>query len=134
MRKKFPCGHQGRGKYCHRCAQHNKEQQQAEHEKVKQRSERHEWRASFKKDLIDLTPLDSHGKNLVLKARKIISSIQNGTAYTDYSGKRLNYNRKIISIPINRDYRLIVHDTLDGLQIKKLMSHEAYNRRKPGEP
>lgn len=134
MRKKFPCGHKGKGKYCHRCAQDKVIQVQKEQLNAEKKQHRQDWIESFKHDPIDLSTLNHYGKKLVLYARKIIAEIQNGKSHTKYKGKRLRYDRNVISIPINNDYRLLLHETNDGLKIDKLLSHEEYNRRKPGHP
>ncbi len=44
----------------------------------------------------------------------------------------MRYNRNIISIPINRDFRLILRRTEQGIVVEQLVSHEKYNVKKPG--
>jgi len=126
-KKRFPCGHQGQGQYCHRCAQVQsslikKEQEQKAHET---------WVALFDADPVNLRKLDN--RQLIDKTRAIIKDIHSGTSYTHYKGKRMRYDRNVISVPVNRDYRLVFH-VIDGkLHVHKLMSHEEYNVKKPGE-
>ncbi|HQC72553.1 MAG TPA: hypothetical protein PLE42_07520 [Candidatus Competibacteraceae bacterium] len=126
-RKAFPCGHKGRGQYCHRCVQEQRKQQ--EQEQVLQ--ERQAWNELFKQDPIDLKILPA--RSLVEKARAIIEQIAQGAMYTAFKGKRMNHDRTVISIPLSRDYRLIYHETSTGYVPVSLMTHEAYNVKKPGE-
>jgi len=126
-KKQFPCGHRGQGQYCHRCAQEqrfliDKEHDQKAHE---------EWMALFASDPVNLRKLDN--KQLIDKVRNIIKEIHNGVSYTHYKGKRMRYDRDVISVPVNRDYRLVFHVIEKKLQVHKLMSHEEYNVKKPGE-
>ncbi|MBK1640592.1 hypothetical protein CKO12_01595 [Chromatium okenii] len=126
-KKRFPCGHQGQGQYCHRCAQEQNQTAKQEQTQIAHQ----EWLALFESDPVNLRRLDN--KQLIDKARKIINDIHAGVSYTHYKGKRMRYNRDIISVPVNRDYRLVFH-TLEGkIQVYKLMSHEEYNVKKPGE-
>ncbi|SDY08743.1 hypothetical protein SAMN05421644_12833 [Allochromatium warmingii] len=126
MKKTFPCGHTGKGQYCHRC-----KQEQTRTEQICATQQNHkDWHKLFELDAIDLRPLNS--KNLVEKARKIIADIHAGGSYTIYKGKRMNYDRHVISVPLNRDWRLIFQDTQDGIRCYQLLSHEQYNVKKPG--
>ena len=126
QKKQFPCGHKDKVKYCHLC----KRRQQDIEKSIKIKAEKKHWEQTFRDDLVDLQALGR--KNLILKARRIISLISLGTPYTDFKGKRLNYNRKVISVPINHDFRLIYKQYDSELILSKIMSHEEYNIRKPG--
>lgn len=121
-KKKFPCGHQGYGQVCHRCAQ-------KEQEVERKQKERREWVESFAEDPIDLTSLP---KNVVLKARSIISGLQNRQDYREFRGKRLRHDRLVISIPVTRDYRLLCRDRGNTLVPEAVISHQDYNVCKPG--
>lgn len=121
-KKRFPCGHRGYGQICHTCAA---KQSQREQKKIY----KSEWEASFAADPIDLTALP---KNVVLKARRIITGLQNAKNYRDFHGKRLRHNRLIISIPVTRNYRLICRDHGSFLNPEAVISHEDYNVCKPG--
>lgn len=122
-KKKFPCGHRGFGQICHRCAQADAVWQQEK--KCKQ-----DWEASFNRDLIDLRNLP---KNVVLKSRRIIQQLAEQTDYHQFHGKRLRHNRLVISIPINRSYRLLCRDRGQFLSPEAVISHEDYNVVKPGD-
>lgn len=121
-KKTFSCGHKGYGQICHRCAQHQTHWQEKKLQKL-------EWQSTFAQDVIDLRHLPPH---VVLKARTIIAELENRKSYTDFRGKRLRHNRFIISIPLNRDYRMICRDCEGKLVPEAVMSHEDYNVCKPG--
>ena len=128
-RKTFPCGHRGYGQRCHRCEGDRDLERQKAAEREQKQLQKEQWRQSFASDAIDLTNLMP---DLVLKAREILEGLREGRNYREFGGKRLNYDRRVISIPINRDYRMICHD-IDGRPTpQRVMSHETYNRTKPG--
>jgi len=121
-KKAFPCGHKGFGQICHRCVQANTVLERKK--KLKQ-----DWEASFNQDLIDLRNLP---KNVVLKSRHIIQRLSEEPNYRAFRGKRLRHNRFVISIPINRSYRLLCRDRGQFLSPEAVVSHEDYNVAKPG--
>lgn len=133
-KKQFPCGHVGKGQYCHRCAQEQDQQEHLEHQKQAhaelRKQQKMAWEELFDTDPVDLRILQN--RKLVEKARDIIRDLAKGGAYTDYKGKRMNHDRTVISVPVNRDFRLIYHQTEQGLELISLMGHEEYNVRKPG--
>ncbi len=118
-KKIFPCGHAGYGKFCHKC-------KQVEDEKT----EKEDWNNLFSSDEVNLRELPN--KHLVLKARKIIQSVISGAPYQNFGGKKMNYDRRVISVPINADYRVLFKETEQGLKPFEVLSHEEYNRKKPG--
>jgi len=121
-KKQFSCGHKGFGQICHRCAQINVVNQQKQ--KLKQ-----DWETSFDRDLINLRNLP---KNVVIKSRRIIRQLAEKPDYRAFRGKRLRHNRFVISIPINRNYRLLCRDRGQSLSPEAVVSHEDYNVVKPG--
>ncbi len=121
-KKTFPCGHKGFGQVCHRCVQARAIFEQ------KQKLKR-DWEASFNQDLIDLRNLP---KNVVIKSRQIIQQLSEEPNYRIFHGKRLRHNRFVISIPINRSYRLLCRDCGQFLSPEAVVSHEDYNMVKPG--
>lgn len=127
-RKTFSCGHKGKGQYCHRCAQESELHEQ----QIARKNDQLAWKNSFNNDPVDLRKLIST-KRLVDKARKIIADIHNGRPYVRYRGKRLKFDRHIISVPLNRDWRLIFYESGGKIRCRELMSHEEYNVSKPGE-
>lgn len=86
---------------------------------------------SLPTDQINFTHLPT--VKIANKARKIVDAIEQGTCYTTFRGKRMRYNRGIISVPVNRDYRIIYDATDDGLIPRSVVSHEDYNATKPAE-
>lgn len=121
-KKTFPCGHKGYGQTCHRCEQERK----ARDEKKQQKQE---WESTFDKDPIDLKSLPAH---VVVKAREIITGLQERQNYREFNGKRLRHNRWVISIPVTRNYRMICYDQGNLLVPYAVLSHERYNVDKPG--
>ena len=121
-KKNFPCGHKGYGQRCHRCAQ----EQMARNEKQQQKNA---WEETFSKDTIDLRPFP---KNVVLKARQILTALANQQDYRHFHGKRLRHDRFVISTPVTRHYRLICRDHGSFLSPEAVVSHEDYNVCKPG--
>ena len=121
-KKTFPCGHKGYGQQCHRCVQKHVDLEE-------KKQARAEWQATFEADPIDLRHLP---RNVVLKARQILSGLANQQDYREFYGKRLRHDRFVISIPVTRHYRLICQDGGDRLEPKEIVSHEDYNVCKPG--
>ena len=126
QKKRFPCGHIGRGQYCHRCKAAEVEEQA----RLQQAAERVAWQATFASDAVDLRSLPR--RELVIEARDVLAGIGAGRHYAEFGGKRLNYDRTIISVPLGRDYRILFRDDDSGLTPIAAMSHEAYNKKKPG--
>ncbi len=155
-KKKFSCGHKGYGRVCHRCVQQPVEEgsrdcklemsaeaslspprlhsslarsneNNSEWEKKRQR--KLEWEAAFDRDPIDLRNLP---RNVVIKSRRIIEGLQIRSDYRQFHGKRLRYDRFVISIPVTRNYRLICRDCGNLLVPEAVVSHEDYNVVKPG--
>jgi hypothetical protein len=122
MRRQFPCGHSGKGQFCHRCAQEQREAAARRDEPAEARA----WKATFPTDVIDLSAIQQY-RALVEKARQIIGAIAGGASYTDFLGKRLQINRAVISIPVGQSYRLLYRDGAAGLEPLSLVSHERYN-------
>lgn len=98
-------------------------------ELTEKRNRKLEWEASFAQDIIDLRGLPDY---VVVKARSIISGLNEQKSYRDYGGKRLRHNRCIISIPVTRNYRMLCEESDNFLIPQKVLSHEDYNVCKPG--
>lgn len=130
----FPCGHSGKGKYCHRCHQ----EQQAASKKAEakateleeRRADKQAWEASFAADPIDLRALQTRER--VAKARDLLARLAAGEPYTALGGKRWESDRSIVSIPIGWGYRLVLRDERGQLRPLQVMTHEDYNNLKPG--
>ncbi|KKI99820.1 DUF7682 family zinc-binding protein [Prochlorothrix hollandica] len=128
-RKTFPCGHKGFGQFCHTCAQKTAKLEAQDQARAKQKKQRDDWNATFEADIVDLRGLP---RPIVTKARRILDTLQSGADYHQFRGKRLNHDRRWISIPLGHDYRLLCWDGETGIQPHKVMSHEDYNVKKPG--
>lgn len=132
-RRNFPCGHQGKGQFCHRCkqaaqAQESKQQQQ-ERELAQKQQDRQAWDATLAADPIDLTPLQTRER--ITKARELLRRLAAGEPYTSLGGKRWESDRSIVSLPVGHKHRLVLRD--EGGQLRPLacMTHEAYNNLRP---
>jgi len=133
-RRGFPCGHQGKGQYCHRCQQAAadaaRHEQHSAAQLARRQAERQVWEASFAADPIDLRDLQTRER--VLKARELLRRLAAGEPYTGLGGKRWESERSIISIPVGRGHRLVLRDEGGRLRPLACMTHEAYNGLKPG--
>jgi hypothetical protein len=133
-RRGFPCGHQGKGQYCHRCQQAAasaaRHEQDSATELARRQAERLAWEASFAADPIDLRDLQTRER--VLKARDLLRRLAAGEPYTGLGGKRWESERSIISVPVGRGHRLVLRDEGGRLRPLACMTHEAYNGLKPG--
>lgn len=114
---------------CHRCEQERMAQKETVLQLVEKRNRKLEWEASFAQDIIDLRGLPDY---VVVKARSIISGLNDQKSYREYGGKRLRHNRCIISIPVTRNYRMLCEELDNFLVPQKVLSHEDYNVCKPG--
>jgi len=121
-KKTFPCGHSGFGQFCHQCAEKEKGLQE-------RRRDRAEWEATFDGDAINLREFPEH---VVLLCRKKLGLLSDGADYAQLRGKRMNHDRNIISIPVGDHYRLMCRWEDGKCVPTELLSHEEYNRRKPG--
>lgn len=122
MRKEFPCGHKGKGAYCHRCANELKQREQAAQAKDRTREEKSRLKAA---DPIDLSLLD-HQASLQTTARTIIQAMSDGGDYRTFGGKGLEVTGgRVVSVPVGRKFRLLF-DAETRTPIA-LHTHESYN-------
>jgi hypothetical protein len=80
--------------------------------------------ASFEADRIDLRELP---RPTVVKARRIIQALADGADYRQFRGKRLQFARSVLRIPVTDRYRLICDWVDDRWVPRVVLSHEAYN-------
>lgn len=127
MKKKFECGHIGKGKFCHRCSDQERMQALEKvvlHERARNRTAKKEANAM---DAIDLSAL-THIPSLLVKARTIISAIASGETYNRFGGKLLvSTGKEFVSIKIGYKFRLVYR--AKPLVPHELLSHEDYNNR-----
>jgi len=70
-------------------------------------------------------------REVLAKARRVIEKLEQGQPYWKLRGKRLQYDRQRISIPLGPRWRLLADD-LDGkLVVREILSHQSYNIRHP---
>lgn len=132
-KKTFPCGHTGKGRFCHRCAAEKRlaeKQAKKNGRKLSDKSEKEAWRETFEDDPIPLEHLPNKG--LVRRARNILEEIDKGAPWHQFNGKRLQHDRNVVSIPLGRRYRILFRTDDGGPRPVEVLSHEAYNGTKPG--
>jgi hypothetical protein len=139
-KKTFPCGHSGKGRFCHRCQAAKEEQATTSEvngkasvrtdEDAEAKADKEAWRETFEADPIPLTHLPS--KNLVIRARMILDEIGKGAPWHQFNGKRLQHDRNVVSIPLGRRYRILFRTDDGAPKPVEVLSHEAYNGTKPG--
>ena len=61
------------------------------------------------------------------KARKLVEQLEAGAPYWKLHGKRMAWNRALISIPIGRKWRLMAEDMGGQIVPKQVISHAKYN-------
>ncbi len=94
----------------------------------REKENKQDWLDTFAADRVDLRQLP---KNVVVKARHILQGLAEHRDYREFHGKRLHYDRHVISIPVTRNYRLICCDRTGSLTPEAVISHEDYNVAKP---
>jgi hypothetical protein len=119
VKKTFPCGHTGKGKFCHRCAAE-------EAKRLSRKAEKVELREKLDASGVDLAGLPSH---VALKAISIITGMRHGRDYNSFGGKRFGPRRGIISNPVGYSYRMLCQDTGSEIKPVEVLSHAQYNRR-----
>lgn len=128
IRKKvFPCGHRGRGQYCHRCEAEARERRAEEARTAEARAQRAAYAAAFEDDAVDLRGLPRH---VVEAAREKIAQLEAGAPWQELGGKKVGAST--LSIPLPAFYRLLCrYDTDVGGERAVVpfaaMSHEDYN-------
>jgi len=66
---------------------------------------------------------------VLAKARQIISRLEAGTPYWKLHGKRMQFNRCVISIPVGRTWRILAEDQAGRVRARQVLSHSRYNHR-----
>jgi len=121
MRKRFPCGHYGKGQYCHFCEQ-AREKREAKSEERAARRRAFQQAVDVGLDLSNIPPA------VAVKAAGIVRRLRSGSTYHEFNGKRLvRWDRSIISIPVGWSYRLMCRDVGNTIIPTQLISHETYN-------
>lgn len=130
--KTFPCGHSGKGQFCHRCAQAEKERAQAAQQRAEQRVEaalkKQDWQAQLAQSPV---PLGHVPKVVAERALQVMQALATGQSYLDFQGKRLiaMNRREMVSVPLPQYYRLVCREQDGHLQFVEVIPHEEYNTR-----
>ena len=131
--KQFNCGHQGLGQYCHRCIRVAEPSQMPvmmdavvyrPKKAASKNTAKQQWRQSFAHDPIDLTHLP---KPIVIRARHILASLNQVVAPGLMQGKRFNFDRTLLRIPVSYRYRLLCRWQSRQIIPLQVLSHESYN-------
>ena len=121
MRKLFPCGHRGRGRYCHRCRQEQATTQaRAAARDVRQ-------------DLANrLGVVVGEFPERILRQAAIITqqALAGGLpALRAIGAKKILSAEGILSVPIGRRYRLLFAVADDVPRYLELLTHKQYDQR-----
>lgn len=129
-RKLFPCGHKGKGRYCHECERLHKENAAAEVHAERHRAAKRERRDRIMSAPVPLIFLPSDVQDVALN---LIQTIKTGTpCHKIPHAKRLakSGQRDVISIKIGQGHRLVCREQPSGEVLPEWVgSHEAYNKR-----
>ena len=71
---------------------------------------------------VNRTPAD-----VLRKARKLVEQLESGAPYWKLHGKRMAWDRRLVSIPIGRKWRLMAEDVDGQIVPKQVISHAKYN-------
>lgn len=66
-------------------------------------------------------------KYTIKKLNQVLTSIAQGDSYRILHGKRMRWDRQIVSIPVTRNYRLLCLLVQGVLTPLRIVSHERYN-------
>ena len=123
VKKTFPCGHIGKGQYCHRC--HERDVLYEREREIK-RKEKAELAAEINVG-VDMSSIPS---KVARKAADMIRKIDAGTPYTMFHGKRLtDWDRSVISVPVGWSHRMMLKEEGGKYKVTAVLSHEEYNTR-----
>ena len=120
-KRTFPCGHRGKGQYCHRC-------EEVSDARLKSKRVKENWGKTLSQAPISLDKLP---RDIAIKSLRIIQGIETGKSLCEFRGKRLVAmgQRGVISIPIARKYRMVCTDQGGMLEYLEVISHETYSNR-----
>jgi len=123
MKKKFSCGHIGKGQYCHLCKARDDAYEQ---QRVVKRAEKQAI-AEATDVGIDMVRIPVP---VALKAADIVRKLKSGTTYLAVHGKRLtSWDHNMISIPVGMSYRVMCKEVEGAVIPIEVLSHEQYNGR-----
>jgi len=127
-RKAFPCGHSGRGRECHVCAEEARRRREREETRRRISIEKAAWKDSLRygPEGINRIPAKEQAETL-----RLVQLIEAGEPWHHLGGKRLKEAgyREIISIPVSYSYRLVCRETGGKITAIEVKSHSAYSSR-----
>jgi hypothetical protein len=91
---------------------------------ARRRAIRQHWNRQF---LADPIPLRHLPKPIVIKTRLVLAALASGTPPAELNGKRFQFDRTLLRIPISYRYRLLCRWRDGQIVPLKVMSHEDYN-------
>jgi hypothetical protein len=119
-RRRFACGHLGKGRYCHRC-EHKRRHREA---RDVDRSGRRDQRAAVRSACgIDLRGLPGYVQD---KAATVIDTLAKGQPL-DVPARRMAFDRTRLSMPLTDDYRLLLVQEAKCLRPVAVVGHERYD-------
>ena len=121
-KRSFPCGHRGKGQFCHRCQQEERKRAQHERDRLARWSERktveREWGLAT----------DDLPRHVIRKTTDVLRSLRDEADLARFDAERMRFDRDCISIRLSRDYRLLLRlDGEQGIRPVKVVPHEEYN-------
>lgn len=121
MRQSFPCGHRGRGQYCHRCRQEQDTTQAREAVREDRR------------DLADLlgVAISEFPERILRRAAAMVRQVlaDGLPALRALGAKKILSADGVLSVPIGHRYRLLFAVEQDRARYLALLSHSDYNAR-----
>ncbi|MBN3761248.1 hypothetical protein [Burkholderia sp. Ac-20365] len=144
MKRSFPCGHTGKGKYCHRCDSVSRAEAKAEEQAKAEAAARIQARADAQaqeaadrlqrrdrlRQLVDEASIDlgpvEHLPAVCERAATVLEQLAAGVHPYELKAKPLRSTKHtVLSIPVGLSYRLLVER--DSRRPLRIVSHEAYN-------
>ncbi|MHB8252200.1 MAG: DUF7682 family zinc-binding protein [Acidiferrobacter sp.] len=121
MRKRFPCGHLGRGQYCHRCAQEKAD--------VHARTATREGKRALA-GVLNVNVTDFPDK-ILRRAAVIHQEVadQGLLALRRRGAKKILSLDNVLSVPVGHHHRLLFVVDRDIPRYLELLTHEQYDRR-----
>ncbi len=132
--KSFTCGHKGLGRQCNRCLAEQRIAA-AKHGADQSRAVAEAMRVARWDRLLARQAGDSHRfpRNVGDTAMRIAESLASGTHFTQFEGRRMHHDRRIVRLDLPKFYRLVAaEDSRGRLGDFQLMSHGTYNHLLPG--
>ncbi len=68
---------------------------------------------------------------VLARARRVIEKLKKGQPYWQLRGKRLQYDRCRISIPLGPHWRMLADDIHGKVVVREILSHQRYNIKHP---